>query len=70
MLQVHGIKILMVVDTTVVPMSVSAHTQAFSYLVGERGARLILQDNADASFGECGDEDNKTETVNSEPADG
>lgn len=44
-LKVHGIKRLRVADTSVVPVSVSGHTQSFSYLVGERLAKILAAGN-------------------------
>lgn len=43
-LRVHGINRLRVADTSVIPMTVSGHTQAFSYLIGERAARFLKAD--------------------------
>lgn len=43
--RVHGIKGLRVADTSVVPVSMSGHTQAVSYLVGERVAKFIKAGN-------------------------
>lgn len=40
-LRVHGMKRLRVADTSVIPVSVSGHPQAHSYLIGERLAKII-----------------------------
>lgn len=41
--RVRGMRNLRVADTSVVPMSVSGHPQAFSYLIGERLAKLLTK---------------------------
>lgn len=46
-LRVHGIKKLRVADTSVIPITVSGHPQAFSYLIGERAARILKEDADD-----------------------
>lgn len=43
-LKVHGIYKLRVVDTSVVPESPTAHTNAISYMIGEKAADLIKQE--------------------------
>lgn len=44
-LRVHGINNLRVADTSVISVSVSGHPQAFSYLIGERLARILKEDD-------------------------
>jgi choline dehydrogenase-like flavoprotein len=43
-LKVYGIKKLRVVDTSIVPQSTTSHTNAVSYMIGERASDLIKKD--------------------------
>lgn len=43
-LRVYGIDRLRVVDTSVIPLSVSSHTTGMAYLIGEKAYDIITQD--------------------------
>lgn len=43
-LKVYGVKRLRVIDTSIIPETTTSHTNAASYVIGERGADLIKQD--------------------------
>ncbi|VEN45059.1 unnamed protein product [Callosobruchus maculatus] len=43
-LRVHGINKLRVVDTGIIPRSISAHLSGPAYMIGEKGADIIKQD--------------------------
>jgi choline dehydrogenase-like flavoprotein len=43
-LKVYGMKRLRVVDTSIVPESTTSHTNAVSFMIGERAADLIKKD--------------------------
>ena len=42
-LRVRGVERLRVIDASVMPTVTSANTNAASLMIGERGARMILQ---------------------------
>lgn len=45
-LKVYGVKGLRVIDASIIPLQISAHTQATVYAIGEKGASMILEDRA------------------------
>lgn len=40
-LKVYGINRLRIVDTSVIPITLTAHTVAAAYMIGEKGADII-----------------------------
>lgn len=48
MLQVHGVEGLRVIDASIMPNLISAHTNAAAFAIGEKGSDLLLGRAADA----------------------
>ncbi|KAB0791780.1 hypothetical protein PPYR_03580 [Photinus pyralis] len=48
-LRVHGVRRLRVIDTSVIPTTMSAHVSAVGFMIGEKGADLIKGDYDDLS---------------------
>jgi len=46
-LQVHGVENLRVVDASIMPNLISAHTNAVSFAIGEKGSDLLLGRESD-----------------------
>ncbi len=47
-LRVHGLENLRVIDASIIPNMISAHTNAISFAIGEKGSDLLLGRTADA----------------------
>ncbi|KAK9871974.1 hypothetical protein WA026_015218 [Henosepilachna vigintioctopunctata] len=51
-LKVHGVKNLRVIDASIMPNIVSANTQAACYMIGQKGAHMISEDQKSAEHGQ------------------
>ena len=47
-LRVHGIENLSVIDASIIPNLISAHTNAIAFAIGEKGADLVLGRTAES----------------------